>query len=90
MDDVVDVAFNWKFLGQALRLSSAELDTIGANNPNQCKTCLQETIKAWLNKRYDFQRFGAPSWKKLCEAIKARAGGNNPGLATKIAEKHRV
>lgn len=90
MAEVIDVASKWKFLGQALRLNAAELDTIGASNYNQCNACLQETIKAWLNKRYNFQKFGSPSWKKLCHAIETRTGGNNPGLAARIAQKHSV
>ena len=86
-EEVINVALMWKQLGLTLRLKNAELDSIQVSfmNPNDC---MREMLLAWLRERYDVKRFGLPSWKLLCQCIQRPGGGNNPGLARKIAEKH--
>ena len=88
MDEVLDVTPKWKFLGLALRLKPAELDRISSKNHNDPMECLRDMLHAWLQQHYDVKKFGLPSWKLLCEAISKPAGGNNPGLARKIADCH--
>ena len=34
------------------------------------------------------EKFGKPTWRRLVEAVKSNAGGNNPALAQTIAEDH--
>ncbi len=41
-----------------------------------------------MKKRYDVQRFGVPSWKKLVEVVGARMGGANSSIASEIADDH--
>ena len=87
-EEVMDMAPNWKPLGMALRLKPAELDRISLTNATDPFECLTNMLRAWLQQRYDTKRFGQPSWRLLCQAIHNPAGGNNPGLAKKIAERH--
>ena len=48
---------------------------------------LIEVLTLWLNKNYDTERLGEPTWELLARAVGHRAGGNNPALAQKIREK---
>ena len=88
MKEVMDVEWKWRALGLALRLKPSELDSIKSKNLGDPTECLRDTLQAWLLQRYDVQRYGPPSWDMLCEAVKERAGGNNPALAKSIARKH--
>ena len=90
MEAVLDMAANWKSLGAALGIRSAEMDTISATYPNDPTECLRGVLKAWLQLRYDAKRFRQPSWRMLCQAVQKPVGGNNPGLASKIAENKQV
>ena len=88
MKEVLDVAPKWKSLGLALRLKAAQLDSIYSTNHDNPNYCLRDMLRAWLQQRYNFKRFGLPSWKLLCQATSKSAGGNNPALARKIAGRH--
>ena len=79
------MAPKWRPLGLALRLKPAQLDTISSKNHTDPSECLRDMLLAWLQQRYDTTKFGQPSWRLLCQAIHKPAGGNNPGLARKIA-----
>ena len=88
VEEVNDLAPRWKSLGLALRLKPAKLGTISFKNHTDPTECLNDMLLAWLQQRYDFKRFGPPSWRMLCQAISNAAGGNNPALARSIAEHH--
>ena len=88
MGEVMDMVAKWKPLGRALGLKPATLNTISSMNPNDPTECLASTLVDWLQQRYDNVRFGQPSWRLLCQAMHKPAGGNDPGLARKIAEQH--
>ena len=49
---------------------------------------LAGVLLAWLNQRYDTERYGIPTWRRLVEAVDNPAGGNNHELAKTIASKH--
>ena len=49
---------------------------------------LEKLVKRWLKQKFDHEKFGLPSWKKLVEAIGARAGGADGRHALKIAKEH--
>ena len=42
----------------------------------------------WLQREYDVQQCGPPSWRALVEAVADPAGGNDTDLAESIAEKY--
>ena len=88
MEEVLGIAAKWNQLGMALRIKPADLDTISSKHPNDPKECLRDMLLTWLRQRYDTKKFGLPSWKLLCQAVEKSAGGDDPGLARKIAEDH--
>jgi hypothetical protein len=49
-----------------------------------------EVLNIFLKHRYNVQKYGPPTWRKLVEAVDNPAGGNNHALAKKIAENHPV
>ncbi|CAI8033370.1 hypothetical protein GBAR_LOCUS18822 [Geodia barretti] len=72
----------------ALRLDQGQLKKIEKENRDDLDDCLSETLSLWLNKNYNTERFGEPSWKLLAEAVGHPAGGNNPALSDDISMKH--
>ena len=50
--------------------------------------CLTDMLESWLNKSYDVIQYGEPSWQMLENAVRARAGGNNPAIADQIHRKY--
>ena len=94
IDDLVDVkrelifiADKWKDIGLALRLKPATINTIEGNRIN-LKDRLSDVLAEWLNKAYNVQRFGQPSWQLLVRAVRDPAGGDNQALADTIAAKY--
>ena len=81
------VTERWKQIGKALRLRPQQLNVIEAENRKLCD-CLSETLSLWLNKSYNTERFGEPSWELLAGAVAHRSGGNNPALAEDIRNRH--
>ena len=49
---------------------------------------IYDVIKVWLEKNYDTQRHGPPSYQRLAEAVADKVGPANPALAKKIATNH--
>jgi hypothetical protein len=49
---------------------------------------LTGVLLAWLSQRYDTERYGLPTWRRLVEAVDNPTGGNNHELAKTIASKH--
>ena len=50
--------------------------------------CFRMVLRKWLQKSYNYQRWGCPTWRMLVEAVGDPAGGNNLALAETIAKKH--
>ena len=51
---------------------------------------MSEMITEWLNRNYNTERFGNPTWKSLVIAVTKRTGGANEACAKDIADNHRV
>ena len=85
--DVIDklgpVTDRWKQIGLALRLDPNKLNVIEKEN-RQLEDCLDKALTLWLNKCYNTERFGDPSWLLLAKAVGHSAGGNNRALAENI------
>ena len=95
IDDLIDVkcellnlAHNWKGVGEALRLHPDLLSRIQANHPTDVTECLSAVLTEWLKKAYNTSRFGPPSWKLVVAAVANPAGGNDRSLADQIALKY--
>ena len=83
----LDVAVNWRGIGLALRLRDPDLRKI-ATEGKDVMDCLRDMLELWLNKSYDVIKYGEPSWQTLENAVRARAGGNNPAVADQIHRKY--
>ena len=88
LNELIPVVTRWKHIGLALRLDPVQLDVIKIENNFGSVSCLTEVLLQWLNKAYDSERFGEPSWTLLARAVGHPAGGNNRALAERIAEKY--
>ena len=86
--EVVGLAGRWSSMCLALRLLPSDQSEIAAAHPGNPHDCLQAVIVKWLQKCYNYQRFGSPTWKVLVKAVGDPAGGNNSALAEIIANKH--
>ena len=85
--ELVDVARNWKGIGEALRLKPIMLDSIEVDGKNE-ESRMNKVLTEWLKKSYNVSRFGLPSWKLLVAAVADPAGGNDRALAERIAQRY--
>ena len=86
--EVVDLAGSWSTLCLALKLLPADQNEIAAAHPGNPRVCLRTVLVKWLQKCYNYQEFGSPTWRMLVKAVSDPAGGNNNALAERIAKKH--
>ena len=94
-DDLIDtikaltgVAANWRDIGIFLRIRPSQLETIQVQGYTPMES-MREMLITWLQRNYNVERFGEPTWKKLVEAVSHSAGGGNSSLAMKIASEHQ-
>ena len=85
--ELEDVAVNWRAIGLALRLRDPDLGAIAVGDKS-VYGCLTDMLRLWLNKSYDVIKYGEPSWQMLENAVRARAGGNNPAIADQIHRRY--
>ena len=72
----------------ALRLRPSDRSKIAVAHPGNPDGCLEAVVVKWLQKGYNCQLHGSPSWKILVEAVGDPAGGDDCALAEAIAKKH--
>ena len=84
------VSAQWKSIGLALRLQTAILNRIDAENSGKPSDCLTSMATEWLKRNYKVEKFGEPTWQQLVEAVGNQAGGANMALAKKIARRHKA
>ena len=53
------------------------------------KTFLDDMVAAWLQKVDQVQKRGAPSWRRLVEALSHRTVGQN-GISSKIIQDRKI
>ena len=87
--EVVGLAGRWSNLGLALRLLPSDQSKIEAAHSSNPDKCLEKVLVKWLQKCYNYQKFGSPTWKMLVKAVGDPAGGDNSALAETIAKKHQ-
>ena len=88
MDEVVTITESWQKMLIFLHLPSLVKSTITATNPTDPSACLRTVITLWLQREYDVEQYGPPSWRALVEAVADPAGGNDTDLSDSIAEKY--
>ena len=72
----------------ALRLRPSVRSKIAVAHPGNPDGCLEAVVVKWLQKGYNYQLHGSPSWKILVEAVGDPAGGDDGALAEAIAKNH--
>ena len=77
----------WKHIGLALHLNHGQLKKIEKEN-GDLEDCMTEMLTLWLQKNYNTERFGEPSWELLAAAVSHRSGGKDAALAESIARKY--
>ena len=77
------ITARWKHFGLALRLNPGQLDEIERDNRDS-GDCLTKVLTLWLQRNYNTEIFGDPSWELLARAVRHPAGGNNSALAEEI------
>lgn len=83
------ISFRWESFALQLGLPYNTIQKIKAKSiPYDPTNCLNEVLSEWLDDNYEETQHGHQSWRKVCEATANKAGGNNKGLAIKIAEQH--
>ena len=82
------VASSWKAIGTGLRIDSGHLNIIHESNSGKLKECLSETLTCWLNRNYNVEQFGEPTWRAVVKVVAHPAAGDNCALALSIAGKH--
>ena len=85
-DKVKPIAARWKHFANSLYIRPDTIDTIQANNNNDCELCLRKVLGHWLRKDYNYESFGSPCWRRVCLAVKE--GGGDTALAEGIAREH--
>ena len=90
LEAVLPIKSAYFALGRSLRLRPADLRSIQAAYPSEsdAEQALSDTLELWLQKRYNEERFGLPTWRMLVEAVNRKTGGNNHELAKEIASNH--
>ena len=86
--EVVSLAGSWSSMCLALRLRPSDRSKIAAAHPGNPDECLEAVVVKWLQKGYNYQRHGCPTWRMLVEAVDDPAGGNHNALAETIAKNH--
>ena len=87
---VVHIKANYYQLGVELGLPVGELQAIRRAYAQDIDQALTETMLVWLMWRYNVEKYGPPTWRRLVEAISSRAGGCNHALALEVASEHPV
>ena len=87
--EVLDLAINWMDVGLVLGLRHTDLKEISTTCRENPKKCLKEALAQWLKQKYDVDRNGLPTWKKLVEVAEDPIAGENPALATILARNHQ-
>ena len=77
------MAARWRDIGLVLRISDSKLAIIKADNSN-VEDRLTDMLRLWLNRAYNVEKYGEPSWQSLREAVRSPAGGNSSATADKI------
>ena len=88
MGEVITIAESWQKILISLHLPSLVKSTIAAAHPTDPSSCLRTVIVLWLQRQYDVEQYGPPSWRALVQAVADPAGGNDTDLAESIAEKY--
>ena len=69
-------------------MPARELDAIRKGFPQDMDQAFTEVLLVWLRHRYNVEKYGLPTWRRLVQAVDSPAGGNNHALAMVIASHY--
>ena len=72
-----------------LGLRHTYLREIGTTYREKPRECLMEALAHWLRQAHNVHKTGLPSWKKIVEVAADPKAGDNPALATILAQNHQ-
>lgn len=87
--EIASLAGKWKNMYSALRIQPPDTARIAAAYHNNPDVCLRAVLLEWLQKSYECQIYGPPTWRMLVKAVAEPAGGDNIILAESIARRHQ-
>ena len=87
--EVISLTAKWRDMCIALRLRPADEDAIASRYQSNPNDCLKAVLARWLQKEYNYQKHGPPTWRMLVKVVAHPAGGDNVALAEKIARNHQ-
>ena len=82
---LTNIRYKWVVLAIQFGIPWQIIETVRHNYPQDPDRCLMYVLDQWLNENYNTKQFGHPSWRRVCEVIAERSGGDNRSLAYKIA-----
>ena len=88
LTEMMPVVKSWKAIGIGLGIGSGRLGAIQTDNPGNSRECLSEMLSCWLNRSYNVERFGEPTWRAVVQVVAHPAAGDNCALALNIAKQH--
>ena len=88
--EVVGIKSTYYQFGKELGIPPGELDSIRKQFHHDHDQAIDEVLLLWLRQRYDVERHGRPTWRRLVEAVDSSNGGSNPALAIDITNRHTV
>ena len=88
-DALLPVSAKWSMLCCHLGLRASLLGIIKKNHPGDVNQCLLEGLLQWVQRNYNTEKHGPPTWRSLVAAVDNSSGGDNHKLALEIAEKHQ-
>ena len=90
MEEVISIKSAYVGLGRGLRLPAGKLSEIRKMYPNDAEQALNDVLLLWLQREYNVDRFGPPTWRMIVKAVDSPAGGKDHKLAMKIARDHPI
>ena len=88
LTEMMPIASTWKAIGRGLRIDPGHLNIIQESNSGKPKECFSEMLTCWLNRNYNVERFGEPTWRAVVKVVAHPAAGDNHALALTIAKQH--
>ena len=90
LEEIISIQSKFYALGRSLRLDTSKLRAIrdAYSSESELELALEDVLLLWLDKKYDVEEVGPPTWRMLVIAVDKKTGGDDHELAEKIASRH--
>jgi len=86
--EMISVVAKWEAIGRGLGIDCGRLELIKEDNPGDATKRFSAILTCWLQRRYNVERFGKPTWRAVVKVVADPAAGDNYALTLSIAEQH--